>query len=92
MFSTHFTADLSFVCDLTAYHGFEGFSSFDGKEIKVEPSSNYPHDWVESLGVYRGNPFVTGSHQPPNTKTEILDYASNQWIMGEDYPWSFGDR
>ena len=92
MFSKNIRTELSFVGDLTAHQDFEGFSSFDGKEIKVEASSNYPHDWVESLGVYRGNPFVTGSFQPPNTKTEILDYASNQWIMGEDYPWSFGDR
>ena len=92
MFSTHFTTDLSFVSDLTAYHGFEGFSSFDGKEIKVEPSSNYPHHWVGMLGVYKGDPFVTGS-LANNTKTEILDDASNQWIMGKDYPWSYpGDR
>ena len=93
MFSSEVTTDLSFVSDLTAYQGFEGFSSFDGKEIKVEPSSNYPHNWVGMLGVYKGDPFVTGSNtQVNNTKTEILDYASNQWIMGKDYPWSSGDR
>ena len=74
------------------YQGFEGFSSFDGMEIKVEPSSNYPHNWVGMLGVYKGDPFVTGSMDPVNTKTEILNYVSNQWIMGEDYPWSSGDR
>ena len=48
------------------------------------------------LGVYKGDPFVTGSMEqesvPVNTKTEILDNASNQWIMGQDYPWSSGDR
>ena len=93
MFSTHFTTDLSFVSHLTANRGSERFSSFDGKEIKVEPSSNYPHNWVGMLGVYKGDPFVTGSNtQVNNTKTEILDYASNQWIMGKDYPWSSGDQ
>ena len=100
MFSTHFTTDLSFVSDLTANQGSERFSkvnvfSFDGKEIKVEPSSNYPHNWVGMLGVYKGDPFVTGSKAqtfPNNTKTEILDAASNQWIMGKDYPWSSGDQ
>ena len=95
MFSSHFTTDLSFVSDLTANQGSEGFSSFDGKEIKVEPSSNYPHHWVGMLGVYKGDPFVTGSKGgtfPNNTKTEILDAASNQWIMGKDYPWSSGDQ
>ena len=45
------------------------------------------------LGVYKGDPFVTGSNdQVNNTKTEILDYASNQWIMGKDYPWTSGAR
>ena len=95
MFSTHFTTDLSFVSDLTADQGFDGFSSFDGKEIQVKPSSNYPHHWVGMLGVYKGDPFVTGSKAqtfPNNTKTEILDAASNQWIMGKDYPWSSGDQ
>ena len=95
-FGTHFTTELSFVSDLFAYQGLEGFSSFDGKEIKVEPSSNFPHHWVGMLGVYKGDPFVTGSKQlenlPANTKTEILDNASNQWIMGKDYPWSSGDQ
>lgn len=59
----------------------------------MEPSSNYPHRRVNVLGLYQGQPFVTGSNQPSNIKTEILDDESNQWNQVADYPFSSdGDR
>ena len=67
---------------------FRNFSRFDGKSVKMESSSNYPHTRVNALGVYKGAPFVTGSHNPRNKKTEILDYASRQWNPLADYPFS----
>ena len=56
----------------------------------MESSSNYPHAYVNALGVYKGAPFVTGSYSPSNKKTEILDYASKQWILVADYPFGSG--
>ena len=58
----------------------------------MEPSSSQPHTRVNILGVYKENPFVTGSYSPPNKKTEIMDYASKQWHMVADYPFGFGDE
>ena len=65
---------------------------FDGKIFKTEPSSNYPHESVNVLGIYKENPFVTGSYSPGNKKTEILDYASKKWNVVADYPFNSGDR
>ena len=64
------------------------YFSFDGKLFKNEPSSNYPHNRVNVLGVYKEQPFVTGSETPKNKKTEILDYASKKWTVVADYPFS----
>ena len=60
----------------------------------MEPSSNFTHSYVgvNGLGIYKGNPFVTGSSSPSNKKTEILDYASKTWNTGVDYPFNSGDR
>ena len=69
------------------------FLRFDGNSFKLESSSNYPHTYVNVLGVYKGAPFVTGSYNDlPNKKTEILDYDSKQWNILADYPFSSGDR
>ena len=69
------------------------FSRFDGRNFKTEPSSNYQHKWAKALGVYRGQPFVTGHHSSTlGFKTEILDYSSKQWNVVADYPFSTGDR
>ena len=66
---------------------------FDGNNFKTEPSSNFPHRRVNVLGLYKGEAFVTGSNQPSNIKTEILDYDSNKWNQVADYPFSSnGDR
>ena len=64
---------------------------FDGKIFKTEPSSNHPHKNVNVLGIYKEQPFVTGSNTP-NKKTEILDNTSKQWNVVADYPFSSGDR
>jgi len=69
-----------------------GFSRFDGKTYKAEPSSKYQHSNVNVLGVYKGDPFVTGSYSPPNRKTEILDNYSKQWIVVANYPFNSGDQ
>ena len=57
----------------------------------METSSNYPHRRVNVLGIYKEQPFVTGS-STPNIKTEILDYEMKQWNIVADYPFSSGDR
>ena len=78
----------------TAYNFDSNFDfRFDGKNFKTEPSSTFPHRRVNVLGRYQGKPFVTGSNQPSNIKTEILDEESSQWNQAADYPFSFdGDR
>ena len=58
----------------------------------MEPSSKYAHLLVNVLGVYEENPFVTGSFDPANKKTEILDYTSKQWNVVKDYPFFFHER
>jgi len=53
---------------------------FDGELFKTEPSSNYQHKDVNALGIYKEQPFVTGSgygSDTANKKTEILDYSSS---------------
>ena len=65
---------------------------FDGINFEPQPESNYPHAGVNSLGVYGNKPFVTGSDNPPNKKTEILDYETKQWMLVTDYPFSSGNR
>ena len=58
----------------------------------MEPSSKYGHAYVNVLGIYKENPFVTGSYSPANKKTEILDHTSKQWNEVKDYPFTSGDR
>ena len=51
-----------------------------------------------ALGIYKRQPFVTGSYWPKNLKTEILEETENmvvvskQWNVVADYPFSRGDR
>ena len=55
--------------------------------------SNYYHKRVNTLGLYKGMPFVTGSYDYPNSKkTEILDYSSKKWNEVADYPFTEGPR
>ena len=58
----------------------------------MEPSSKYEHSYVNVLGIYKENPFVTGSHDPAHKKTEIFDHASKQWNVVKDYPFTSGDQ
>ena len=59
----------------------------------MEPSSKYEHAFVNVLGIYKENPFVTGtSSTPGHKKTEILDHTSKQWNEVKDYPFTSGDR
>ena len=65
------------------------FFSFDGTDFKTEPSSNFPHFYVLSLGSYQNSPFVTGHNSNTNgLKTEILDYEVGEWSSAADYPFS----
>ena len=48
----------------------------------------YPHKETYALGSYRGHPFIVGSHNPDNIKTEIMDREDFQWEQGPDYPFS----
>ena len=66
---------------------------FDGITFKDEPSSEFPHAYVLSLGSYKGSPFVTGHASTTNgVKTEILDYLSGQWQRAASYPFSNENR
>merc|ERR1711953_36589 len=47
----------------------------------------YPHKETYTLGNYRGNPFIVGSHSPDNVKTEIMD-RDYQWEEAAHYPFS----
>ena len=61
--------------------------------FKDEPSSEFPHAYVLSLGSYKGSPFVTGHADSTNgVKTEILDYLSGQWQRAASYPFSNENR
>ena len=54
---------------------------------KIEADSNFGHAGVNTLGSYRGLPFVTGSNSRLNNfATEILNYKKGIWVQVEDYP------
>ena len=42
---------------------------------------------IRSLGSYRGSPFAAGGW-PGGLETEILNYGTNTWVQGENYPFS----
>ena len=63
------------------------FFRFDGETFATEPSSNYSHERAIVLGIYKGQPFVTG-YLNKNVKTEIFDYALQQWTESADYPFA----
>ena len=69
------------------------FSSFNGETFKIEPSTQFPHENIDVLGLYQNSPFVTGHGSSENgLKTEILNYGSGEWEQAGDYPFSSGDR
>ena len=62
---------------------------FDGSNFQAAASSTYAHHGVgNKLGIFREQPFVTGSYFDSNIKTEIFNATSNQWKMEDDYPIS----
>ena len=61
--------------------------SFDGRLFEAKASSNYPHMRVNVLGIYKEQPFTTGSNSGYK-KTEILNYDSKRWIVVADYPFT----
>ena len=54
------------------------------QEMKV--LSNYKHRHVLSLASYHDSPFVTGSNDPPHSKTELLNIETLQWETKIDFP------
>ena len=54
--------------------------------IKNETSSQFPHNGALSMASYKGLPFITGSWQKANNKTEILNADTMRWEINADYP------
>ena len=61
---------------------------FDGTLFKTEKPSTHHHRLTYALGIYKEQPFVTGSHYPYNKQTEIMNYGSQQWNVVAEYPFS----
>ena len=49
--------------------------------------SNYPHKETFGLGRYLGMPFTSGSFNPHNAKTEIMNIETLEWSETTDYPF-----
>ena len=65
------------------------FWSFDGVNLKTEISSNFPHRYVFSLGIYKKSIFVTGDDsQTFGLKTEKLETGAASWVQLDDYPFA----
>ena len=65
------------------------FSRFDGQNFNYQTESNYAHTATQSLGNYRGRPFITGDgYIAPNLKTEIFNTDQNQWDIAADFPFA----
>ena len=64
------------------------FVRFDGENFDFDSISNYAHTGMESIGNYRGRPFITGDgYVAPNLKTEILN-TDLIWEVVADYPFT----
>ena len=44
-------------------------------------TSNHPHKYVKVLGVYKDQPFVTGSDFPGSKKTEIMNQRDGMLLQ-----------
>ena len=60
---------------------------FDGNGFGQIDDSKYDHKYT-TLGSYQGRPFVTGSRDPYNVKTEIMSTSSLKWGSAPDYPFA----
>ena len=80
------------ICKLKNNNGFEMiyFLSFDGDKFETVASSKCDHGNTYGLANYRGSPMTTGSGSNSDcyVKTEIYNFASNQWNDAPDYPYS----
>ena len=80
------------ICKLKNNNGFEMiyFLSFDGDKFETVASSKCDHGNTYGLANYRGSPMTTGSGYSSDcgTRTEIYNFASNQWNDAPDYPYS----
>ena len=55
---------------------------FDGELFKTEPSSNYQHKDVNALGIYKEQPFVTGSGYGSESEPLIRQTRKRKsWII-----------
>ena len=77
--------------NLAYYRPWLVILSFDGNnEMKFDDvvETNYPHYGGMALGSYQGSAFITGSFRlnSPHRRTEILNYAAEQWEVVDDYP------
>ena len=61
---------------------------FDGERFQEASSSSHPHKGTYSLAKYMGQPMVTGSNNPHNVKTEIMDLSTGSWTMAPDFPYA----
>ena len=63
-------------------------SFVDGTLIRREAYSSYPHRSTIGFASYEGQPFTTGSLNPRNLKTEIMDLSTKQWREAASYPFA----
>lgn len=68
--------------------GYNQCHSFDGTLIRREAYSSYPHRSTIGFASYEGQPFTTGSLNPRNLKTEIMDLSTKQWREAASYPFA----
>ena len=67
------------------------FLSFDGDTFETVAASKCDHENTSGLANYRGSPMITGTQfnsQYCGIKTEIYNFASNQWNDAPDYPYA----
>ena len=66
------------------------FLSFDGDNFETVAASKCEHDLTLGLANHRGSPMTTGSwnNRDCYSKTEIYNFASNQWNDAPDYPYA----
>ena len=60
--------------------------SFDGLSFVPEAETSYDHSCTNSLGSYKGVPFITGG--PENVITEIFGQSSGQWTLSSNFPFA----
>ena len=55
--------------------------------MQIETTSNFPHKYTNSLGIYKNSIFATGDYSATyGLKTEKLEIGSSTWIQLDNYP------